>query len=224
MYGVTTPLSSFTALIARHVPHCLELLKEREVLWAAADFCKSTRSWRASIEGQAISAGDKWIDANRLAKRIYPHAMCYAVDDIMLGDTKFPLVRLSIDDMDRNRPGWLSHTGGAPTGFMLYEDRRIRLYPAMNSDAESVYADIEMVLIPGPTAALLPDFLFHFHQDAIIHMAVFRLFTQVGMPWYNADLAQFHFAAAVSEMEKGKAEQAKRAVDALNERSRARFY
>ena len=224
MYGVTTQLSAFTALIARHVPHCIEPLKEREILWAAADFCKNTRAWRATIEGQTVSAREKWIDANRLAKRINPHCLCYAVDDILLGDDNIPLVRLSIDDMDRNVSGWTAHSGTTPKGFMLYEDRRIRLYPSIDADADAISMDIEMVLIPGPSSSLLPDFLFQFHQDAVVHMAVYRLLSQVGMPWYDPEKAQFHLAAAAVEPGKCKAERAKRAVDALNDRARHRFF
>lgn len=224
IYGVTTPLASFTALIARHVPHCPEFLKEREVVRAIADFCKSSRSWRATIEDITLSHGDKWIDANRLAKRVNPFALAYAVDDILLTDDNYPLRRLSLEDMDRTVSGWTSHEGETPVGFMLYADRRVRLYPAMSEAAADVTADIELVLMPGPNITVLPDYIFNFHQDAVIHMAAFRLLTLVGMPWSDPGRAEFHFNSAQAETKNGNNERAKRAVDSINDRARRIFY
>lgn len=223
-YGITTPLASFTGLIARHVPNCPEFLKEREIVRAIADFCKSSRSWRVVVEDVVIGKNDKWLDANRLAKRVNPNALAYAVDDILITEVNYPLLRLSIEDMDRTVSGWTAKTGSVPVGFMLYADRRVRLYPAMADDAEDVTADVELVLMPGPNMTVFPDYIFNFHVDAVIHMAAYRLFTLVGMPWSDAGRAEFHFSAAKAETDKGNDERAKRAVDAVNDRARRIFY
>ena len=224
MYGVTTPLASFCALIARHVPDCPEFLKEREVIRAVADFCKSSRSWRTTVEAHVLSADDSWIDANALATALSANALAYAVDDVFLAEGKTPLQRLSTEEMDRKVPGWMGHTAKTPTGFMVYPDRRVRIYPAMASDAENVTVDVELILIPGPNITLLPDYIFNFHQDAVIHMAVFRLMTLAGMPFTDPEKAQFHLASALSETEEGNNELAKQAVDAVNGRTRRQFY
>jgi hypothetical protein len=224
MRGVETPLSEFTALLARYVPASPVFLREKEVVRAVGDFCASSRSWRASIEDFTIAKNDAWIDANRLARRVSNYALAYAVDDIMLTDDKIPLRRMSIEEMDRTTPGWIAHTAGIPTGFMMYNDRRVRLYPAMAADAESVSADIELVLTPAPGITLLPDYIYYFHLDAVMHMAAYRMLSFTGMPWSNPEMAQYHLAAAGMETQKGNNEMAKRAVDAVNDRLRRNFY
>lgn len=224
MRGIETPLSEFTTLLARHVPGSPVFMREKEIVRAVADFCKSSRAWRVSTENYTIAKNDVWIDANRLARRVSTYALAYAVDDIMLTDDKIPLRRLSIEDMDRLSPGWIAKTAEQPTGFMLYADRRVRLYPAMSDTAASVTAEIEMVLIPAAGITLLPDFIYQFHLDAVLHMAAFRMLSFTGMPWSNPDMAQYHFQAAGMETNNGNNERAKRAVDALNDRARRNFF
>jgi hypothetical protein len=225
-YGsIETSIDDFCDLVSALVPFCPEFLKQRAVRESLAEFFEQTRTWREIIEEQPACAGDIWFDANALARRVSSHALALAVDDVLLSEDKTRISKLDIAEMDSRQPGWMADTADEPTGFLVYNTRKIRLYPAMDGDAEDcVDLDIELVLTCDGAIETIPDYVFQFHKDAIVNGACWRLAAMPGMPWSDSGRAAFFIEACQAEINDATAEQAKRAIDAVNMRSHRRFF
>jgi hypothetical protein len=224
MSGVNTDLDDFLDDLNIHVPFCPDFAKQAALRQSLSEFFEETRSWRATIEDQPVFAEDRWLDANQLARHVSPHALALAVDDMFLSDTKARLQRMDIETMDRFKPGWIGHSADSPVGFMVYADRRVRIYPAMTADAASVDLDLELVLTCDAEITVVPDYVFQFHRAAIVNGAAWRLLSQQGMPWTDPERSAFFRGVCRAEIDDGKNERALRAVNAANERSRRAFF
>lgn len=224
MSGINTDLDDFLDDLNIHVPFCPDFAKQAALRQSLSEFFEETRSWRVTVESQPLFAGDKWLDANFLARHVDDHALALAVDDMFLSENKLRLQRMDIETLDQMKPGWIRHTSDTPIAFMLYSDRRLRVYPAMAEDADTVNVDLELVLTCDAEITTVPDYVFQFHRAAIVNGAAWRLLVQQGMPWTDEGRAEFFMGACRMEIEDGKNERAKRAVDAVNERTRRLFY
>ena len=221
---ITTDIEDFLDLVSEQVPTCPEFLKLRALRRSLDDFFRRTRSWREIVEEHRVFAGDKWVYVNSLARHVSSHAIPLSVDDVVLSDDKTRLSMLDIQEMDMRQTGWIGDTAESPTGFILYEDRRLRIYPAMASDADAVDLDFELVLTCDTDITTVPDYVFDHHREAVVNGAVLRLLTQPEKPWTDPGRASMFAAIAQSEITSGNAERAKRAVDAVNRRSHARHF
>ena len=221
---ITTSLDSFVALVSPHVPGAPRFLKEQALRQALDDFFKKTRSWRETVTDIPLYAGDVWVDANDLARQVSEHALAYAVDQVMDNEDKVSLTRLDIEEMDRRASGWLSETADEPSGYLLYEDRRMRVYPSMADDADEFLIDVELVLTCDMEISVVPDFVMQFHREAIVHDAAFRLLSQTGKPWTSPEASAMVLAMADGHRDADNLERAKRAIDAANDRARRRFF
>lgn len=222
--SITTAIADFCTQLAPHVPFCPDFARRAAIRAALSDFFKDTRSWRATIEAQYIYAADPWISANALAGQVARHSLALGVDDIRMNSDKTVLTRLDVEVMDRRVSGWLSKTAETPTGFLVYNDRRIRLYPAPSDDADTFSVDIELVLTCDMDITVLPDYVYQFHREAIINGAAWRLLVQPGTPWSDIDRAAFFISACQAEIADSQNDRALRAVTAANDRTRQKFY
>lgn len=222
---LNTSIDDFLTLVSENCPGGLDFVKKRAICRAAAEFCKKTWAWHEDVLDVRLFPSDNGVlDATRLALEISRHAIVWGVDDIRLAKDGTPLSRTSRPALDKDNPGWrLETTDTEPTHFFLRPQRELVYYPALAADADTVKVNIELVLLPSQGMVYFPDFLFNFYGEAIALGAAQRLASQKNSEWYNPDQAQYFLAVFNRAIQDAKVAQAKRVVDAINERRRRNF-
>lgn len=221
--GVSTDISSFITLLSMEVLGCPTFLKQQAIRQSAMEFFRETRCWREVVEEYTLVGGDKEIDANQLAKHISRASVALEVNDLWLTDDGTPLKKLSHESLDKNISGWRTDTAKEPTGYFMKINGNIRIYPALEDDADDVDVDVELILISTMTTETFPDFAYNLHSETIVAGAAHRLMVQPEQVWSSPDRAAYFLEKFKKGLRDSRLEEAKRVVDALNAKNRTYF-
>jgi hypothetical protein len=173
---------------------CPEPTALRHLRDAAIEFCRRTRVWRAT-ESFALSTDDDECVAVETGVSIFEisHAEYFAADAVT-GDKGTPLDAVTLDWLDKNRPGWRIEEG-APCYITQSAPDTVRVVPrpeVLVPPAPGTLT-LELILVPTQDAEQVPDVLIEHYSREIADGAlgaVLLLPAEFG----NAELGAFHKA------------------------------
>lgn len=178
-----TALNRFALDVLHDVSGAPGPLVEREVRFAAIEFCDYTLAWRSSLADIAIVA-----DTNEYAFVVPSESRVSSVfyaghDDIRV----LPTTERTLDDTQEN---WRSADATAEISSWYYLPDRETVRLALTPEAVGVL-ELKVSLKPTQDAKNLPDFLYNDHLEAIRAGTLARLLAQPGKDYSNPQLGGY---------------------------------
>lgn len=186
-------LDEFYPYILAEVQGCPDPTININLVAAAIEFCTKSLAWSETTAPIALvnTQANYVITAPSDSRALMPR-------DVWLDGSR--LVPKTVDELAAVLPNWPTATGSNPAYYNASVTRgSIRVYPTPASVVAQALL-IRAAYIPTPAAQTLPDFLGHYHMEAIASGAKARLMATPTKDWFNPELGLYHrgmFDAAI---------------------------
>jgi hypothetical protein len=173
---------------------------EREIRFAAIEFCDYTFTWRLDLDAVDLVADQadyEFVlpDDSRIVTVLY------------VGQDGLKVLPTTMITMDSQLDGWRRSTSVASRAAYYYLPDRTKVRLTLTPEASSTGAlSLMVALKPTQEARVLPDILFDDNLEAMRHGALGRLMAMPRFEWSNPQLAAYHKGEFERLKKKEKAE------------------
>lgn len=170
-------------LVAQHVPGAPDQLISSMMLLVMREFYTKSTAWR-DIVGPYDVTTDPCVYLNPVDQN--------SLVQFVLGAYLFPFQ--GSDSPQPLTPLARMPVGGSPqqpSRFFMRQADEMLLYPTPDQDYGSVLF-VYASLIPTTTAAVLPNYSYTQHTDALLYGCLSRLLIMKKRPWYDKDQAMYY--------------------------------
>lgn len=183
-----TSLDSFVTEIRQYAPGAPPIMIRGHVRNTIINFCERTFILKRSPADFMLNEDQHTYTLKYSGDRYVTIAI--KVIRVGDGDSGDLLSETTEHYLDNTLPGWQTHEGSKPTGYMLLDDvNSIRVYPIPTEDSSDDVV-VEACVRPRRDQTEVDTFLYEKWEETIQAGALAALLSIPQATWYNPDLAR----------------------------------
>lgn len=189
--------------IHAEVPKLADLIARRALLRSARNFAEETRALRTSFDVDTVS-GTPFLD---LSAQLPAETELVDVVSIKPNAGGRKLTPTTYAKLDDDTLDWRNRTATVATHYVRDANNTIRLVYTPDATDTAVY-HVRAAYKPTLDATTLDDLIINKYDEAIIHGALARLFSQPNKVWSDPNNANYHAAMFMDMKRKATTEAA----------------
>lgn len=196
---MTTPINKVALDVLQDVTGAPVHQVERDIRFAAIDFCDYTLAWRVPLADIPVVA-----DTNEYAMTLPTESRIATV--FYMGQDGIRLLPTSERALDDGQECWRSEEVTADKASWYFLPDRAGTVKLALTPSIAGTLSLTVALKPTQACKTLPDFLYEDHLEALRSGCLSRMLAQPGKEWTNPQLAAYYSALFLDAKRKEKAE------------------